>query len=461
MNAHYVTDDFVVVDYDPYGDIVDVTAAFVGTGVANVVVVQDKDDTFVGHVEYDVIDHCQAGGTVTLTATDAQGIQGRCEFDIILLNNSPNVSAPDSFPALALHDTVAFEVSAVDMDADPLEPIELAGFWLVADSLQPPANAPSFDGGNPGLFEWVPQGADTGEWICSFSVADTCGGIGNKQTVIPVELPPPPVVFCPKDQAHDSNGYYYRYFQAESPAGTIEEVWCGFVGEGVENVWFDGSGLGTSYFDGAVEYDVTDYCQAGGTITVIVADDLGYKDTCTFEVILENDAPDFDLPQTLLVLALGPAVDLPVAAVDPEGDSLDSIELDGFWFEQDSLRPPTNTPSFDGQNPGQFLWEPVEADIGTWIASFSCEDSCGAEASEDVMIRVGLLWCGDVNDDGQLDLGDGVFLLGYLYNGAAGPDPVCKGDINCDGVVDISDVVRMLNFLFRSGFVPCFDCCSE
>jgi hypothetical protein len=462
VNGHYSTDDFTAQDDPPFDDIVSVTAAFVGTGVANVTVVLDKkNDVVHGHVEYDVTDHCQAGGTVTLTATDAGGGQGYCEFDISLFNDPPYVSAPDSLQALALLDTVTFQVTAADADADPLDPIELAGFWFEQDSLQPPTNPPSFDGGNPGVFLWAPQPSDTGAWICSFSAVDTCGEMGAAQTVILVELPPPPVVDCPEDQTYDANGYYYSYFQAASEIGTIEEIWCGFVGDGVENVWFDGSGLGTPDFEGAVEYDVTDYCQAGGTVTVIVADDLGYADTCTFNIILDNDPPAFELPDTFLALVPSGTMGMPVSVSDPEGEPIESIQLEGFWFEEDSLQAPTNSPSFDGQNPGEFLWEPVEADLGSWIALFSAQDVCGEAQTEDVVIRVGTVWCGDVNDDGKIDLGDGVFLIGYLYKDAVGPNPLCKGDATCDGVVDVGDVVHLLNYLFRVGLVPCFDCCVE
>ena len=90
----------------------------------------------------------------------------------------------------------------------------------------------------------------------------------------------------------------------------------------------------------------------------------------------------------------------------------------------------------------------------------SATDVCGAADVERVTIRVGFAFCGEANGDGILDLGDLVFLVGFLYKGGQPPDPLCKGDATCDGVVDIGDVVSLINYLFRGGSPPCFDCCS-
>jgi len=61
---------------------------------------------------------------------------------------------------------------------------------------------------------------------------------------------------------------------------------------------------------------------------------------------------------------------------------------------------------------------------------------------------------GDANGDGIIDLGDLVYLIGYLYTGAPAPDPVWVGDCNRDGIVDIGDVVYLINYLFKGGPPP-------
>jgi hypothetical protein len=69
--------------------------------------------------------------------------------------------------------------------------------------------------------------------------------------------------------------------------------------------------------------------------------------------------------------------------------------------------------------------------------------------------------CGDVNNDGVLDVGDVVYLINYLYRGGAAPIPLpCVGDVNNDNVVDVGDIVLMINYLYRGGPAPDPNCCN-
>ncbi len=61
---------------------------------------------------------------------------------------------------------------------------------------------------------------------------------------------------------------------------------------------------------------------------------------------------------------------------------------------------------------------------------------------------------GDANGDGLIDLGDGVYILNYLFKGGPTPDPLEAGDANCDAVVDLGDAVYILNYLFKGGPAP-------
>lgn len=62
---------------------------------------------------------------------------------------------------------------------------------------------------------------------------------------------------------------------------------------------------------------------------------------------------------------------------------------------------------------------------------------------------------GDVTKDGQIDLGDVVFLMNYLYKGGSAPDPLSLADVNCDGEVEMGDVVYLINYLYKGGPSPC------
>ena len=270
----------------------------------------------------------------------------------------------------------------------------------------------------------------------------------------------PPTLSCPPDQQHSSDGHFSGLsFSGEDPDGIIVEVSSDFMGQGVENVTLVNlAGLGSASLTGEVEYDVSDHCQGGGTVTVTVWDDIGWKEECEFDVVLSNSPPEFSLFDTWRALT-GYTMGLWVSATDPEGDEVAGIELDAFWDEDDSLRPPVNPPYFDGGNPGSFSWAPTETETGTWIASFSASDPCGAMDNHQLSIEVGTLYCGDCNSDGEINLADVVYLIADLFKDGPPPDPVCKADANCSGYRDVGDVVVLINYLFKYGQAPCFECC--
>jgi hypothetical protein len=63
--------------------------------------------------------------------------------------------------------------------------------------------------------------------------------------------------------------------------------------------------------------------------------------------------------------------------------------------------------------------------------------------------------CGDANNDGNVDVGDAVYLVAYIFTGGYMPWPLDNGDANCDGSIDIGDAVYIINYVFRGGPAPC------
>jgi serine protease AprX len=62
---------------------------------------------------------------------------------------------------------------------------------------------------------------------------------------------------------------------------------------------------------------------------------------------------------------------------------------------------------------------------------------------------------GDANSDGEIDVGDVIYLVDYLFTGGAAPNPLLLGDVECDDLVDVEDVVYLINYLFLGGSEPC------
>ena len=65
--------------------------------------------------------------------------------------------------------------------------------------------------------------------------------------------------------------------------------------------------------------------------------------------------------------------------------------------------------------------------------------------------------CGDVNNDGVVNVGDAIYILNYLFKHGPVPVPsMCVGDVNNDELVNIGDAIYILNYLFKGGPPP--DC---
>jgi hypothetical protein len=63
--------------------------------------------------------------------------------------------------------------------------------------------------------------------------------------------------------------------------------------------------------------------------------------------------------------------------------------------------------------------------------------------------------CGDANGDEDVNVGDGVYMINYIFKGGPAPSPVEAGDANCDGEANVADAVYVINFVFKGGPGPC------
>jgi hypothetical protein len=65
---------------------------------------------------------------------------------------------------------------------------------------------------------------------------------------------------------------------------------------------------------------------------------------------------------------------------------------------------------------------------------------------------------GDANRDEDVNVGDAVFLINYVFKNGPAPYPELAGDANCDHDTNIGDAVYIINFVFKGGNKPC--CCE-
>jgi hypothetical protein len=151
-----------------------------------------------------------------------------------------------------------------------------------------------------------------------------------------------------------------------------------------------------------------------------------------------------------------------VTEVDMDGTSPDTVQIGGI-----SLYGIMNSGDLEHMLSLHFKTTPIDKTIRT-----ICFDSAFIPPSGDFVfvdyigeaiypeVVGSRCWpvapvCGDANGDDQVNVGDAVFLIVYVFSDGPPPEPLESGDENCDGQVNIGDAVYLINYIFREGPGPC------
>ncbi|MEZ5357329.1 MAG: dockerin type I repeat-containing protein [Candidatus Zixiibacteriota bacterium] len=65
---------------------------------------------------------------------------------------------------------------------------------------------------------------------------------------------------------------------------------------------------------------------------------------------------------------------------------------------------------------------------------------------------------GDANNDGDVNIGDIVYIIAYIFRGGPPPELVNQSDVNEDCGINLGDAVYLINYAFRSGPAPTCGC---
>ncbi|GEM_PF-1138406 len=130
------------------------------------------------------------------------------------------------------------------------------------------------------------------------------------------------------------------------------------------------------------------------------------------------------------------------------------------WVCDNIMLPPNVNPP-EGEGYVSFTIRPKAGlAIGTelsntaWIR-FDYNPWLMAPETGPVIRTIGLMYiCGDLNDDGLVNILDIVFLINYKFKNGPVPGPLQSADVNRDGTVNILDIVYMVNYKFKNGPVP-------
>jgi aminopeptidase YwaD len=66
--------------------------------------------------------------------------------------------------------------------------------------------------------------------------------------------------------------------------------------------------------------------------------------------------------------------------------------------------------------------------------------------------------CGDVDNNGSVNVSDVVALISYVFGDGVAPDPIEAGDVDCNESINVSDIVYLIDFVFAEGPRPCEGC---
>lgn len=132
-----------------------------------------------------------------------------------------------------------------------------------------------------------------------------------------------------------------------------------------------------------------------------------------------------------------------------ESDPLDSVKYT-IYYSLDSLF--TAPEAVSGLNdtlyvrsaafsPGKYYWR-----VGAFDKSLAVTMS--------TFFHFTVNGTGDANGDGSTNVGDAVFLIGYIFKSGTAPSPLSRGDINGDCGVNVGDPVYLINYIFKGGPSP-------
>ena len=245
---------------DPDGTIASAAVSLAGTGVTNVALVNQSGlgtPNYTADVSYDVVDHCQAGGMVTVTVTDDDGATGQCAFDIFLTDNPPVITCPAN-ATVKYCDGFVGQATATDVDGDA---VTFSG-----------------DAAADGSINLTFGCGDLGVNTYTVVATDVCGAADQCQFDVTVTNAPP-TILCPDDAIVTAGGFFVS-------TDFVVTDDCNDYSVSVTDVTPAPTAGMPGVVASHVEWQTDTNDEGVYTIELTVTDGCGLTDVCTFEVVL-------------------------------------------------------------------------------------------------------------------------------------------------------------------------------
>lgn len=164
-------------------------------------------------------------------------------------------------------------------------------------------------------------------------------------------------------------------------------------------------------------------------------------DTATWSITI-NTAPTVTSPDSTKLIPLPDTLRFTVMATDSNAGDFLTLSGPGIPVPINGVSPLSAEVKIHVDSPGDYDFV------------YEVTDSCSVADSDTATWMVINGIHGDANGDGEIEVGDVVVLIDYLYRDGDPPDPFLSGDATCDGDVSVDDVVYLISYLFRNGPPP-------
>jgi hypothetical protein len=370
---------------------------------------------------------------VTFTAADIHAATDSEVVQITVENVNQTPVLDHIGPKTVLEgQTLQFRVHATDVEGDSL--------ILTAAPL--PLHASFHDSGNgAGVFTFSPSYYQAGVYSVIFTASDRNTSAMEIVPITVTNVPQPPDLDSIGPRTVNEGDSLKFRIHATDPDG--DPITLSLSNNPTNSSLVDsGNGSGVFRFKPS-------YVQSGVyLVTFRAADNTGKVDSELVQITVNevgDQRPDlYPLPDSVQQ-NVGDTLRWHIYATDPDGPSI-TLSVAGL------SRNYTLTDSGNGGGYFKFVPDSTQAD-STYHVIFAASDGTLAD-SEFVVMHVTSFARGDANSDGNVDLGDLVFLLNYLYKAGPPPVPLARGDANCDVDVNLGDLVYLINYLYKAGPAP-------
>ena len=247
---------------------------------------------------------------VVFTATNSLSGTATTSLRVINVDQPPVLSAPASVEG-QVGTPILFDVLAMDPDGDPIT-------YLSAD-LPTFATFEINPAGSAGQFRWIPVDAQAGTHVVVFRAYNLLQ-VTASTTIQVAARPPNPVVTAP-DTLHVEAGQEVSFFvEVFEPSGELVELKASGL---PPRATFHDNGDWTGYFHWVP--GETDRPGSPYMVSFIATNPAGYTGQTTTILMMKVDHPPVLVLPGQISGTEGAALEVVVAAVDPDGDPIQAL----------------------------------------------------------------------------------------------------------------------------------------